>query len=123
MATSKNPARDKSFAFSVKLIKVIRDVRTQQKEFTLTEQLLRSGTSIGANIEEGTGAFSEKDFHFKFSIAYKEARETHYWLRLLKSADYLDESICNELIQDVEEILRITGSIIKTMKSKKELKN
>jgi four helix bundle protein len=82
MATSKNPARDKSFAFSVKLIKVIRDVRTQQKEFTLTEQLLRSGTSIGANIEEGTGAFSEKDFHFKFSIAYKEARETHYWLRL-----------------------------------------
>lgn len=120
MSNSNNPAKDKSFAFSVKLIRAIQNVRSNRKEYTLTEQLLRSGTSIGANIEEATGAFSEKDFHFKFSIAYKEARETHYWLRLLKDTEYLEASKCDELIEDVEEILRITGSIIKTMKSKKE---
>lgn len=119
MTESKNPARDKSFAFAVKLIKTIKTIREQSKEYTLTEQLLRSGTSIGANIEEASGAFSEKDFQYKFSIAYKEARETHYWIRLMISSDYLKEEFGNELLNDVEELLKITGSIVKTMRSKK----
>jgi four helix bundle protein len=122
MIERKNPAKEKSFEFAVKLLKVIKEIRANHKEYTLTEQLLRSGTSIGANIEEATGAFSEKDFHFKFSISYKEARETHYWIRLLNSANYLDEKTSNELLLDVEELQKIIGSIIKTLKNKKKEK-
>ena len=71
-------------------------------------------------IEEASGAFSERDFQYKMSIAYKEAREKHYWIRLMISSDYLEEEKGNKLINDVEELLKITGSIIKTMKNKKK---
>jgi len=83
----------------------------------LSKQLLKSGTSIGANIEEAIGGQSTKDFLSKLSIAYKEARETHYWLRLLKETNYLDNNTSDNLLDDVTELLRIIGSIQKTVRN------
>ncbi len=83
----------------------------------LSKQILRAATSVGANIEEAIGAESKKDFQHKLSIAYKEARETHYWLRLLKDADYLDKDISTNFLAECDELLRILGSILKTIKN------
>jgi four helix bundle protein len=89
----------------------------EKKEFILSKQLLRAGTSIGANIEEAIGGQSEKDFFAKLTISYKEARETHYWLRLLKATDYLSEQESQSLLSDAEELLKIIGSIQKTIRN------
>ena len=90
----------------------------EKKELVLSKQLLRSGTSIGANIEEAIGGQSDKDFFAKLTIAYKETRETHYWIRLLTDTDYLTKEQSGSILTDVEELLRIIGSIQKTMKTK-----
>ncbi len=82
------------------------------------KKILRSGTSIGANVEEAIGGQSERDFISKISIAYKEARETHYWLRLLRDAQILDRQHADSIITDCEELLKLSGSILKTMKQK-----
>ena len=92
-------------------------MRNKKKEFTLGKQLLRSGTSIGANVEEATMAQSKKDFIAKMSISLKEARETNYWLRLLKRTGYIKKV---DLIFESEEIMNILGAIIRT--SRKNLK-
>ncbi len=84
----------------------------------MSKQLLRSGTSIGANVEEAIGGQSEKDFISKLSIAYKEARETKYWIKLLQATDYLSTDESKGLLDDAEEICKILGSIQKTMKTK-----
>ncbi len=89
----------------------------KQKEFVLSKQLLRCGTSVGANIEEAIGAQSDKDFYAKLTIAYKEARETHYWIRLLKDTDYLTVEEYKSLLKDIDELLRIIGSIQKTLRN------
>ncbi len=78
----KNTVRNKSFQFALKIIQVCKDLKISY-EFELSKQLLKSGTSIGANIEEATGAFSKPDFIYRMAIAYREARETTYWIRLL----------------------------------------
>ncbi len=80
--------------------------------------MLRSGTSIGANIEEAIGGQSEKDFFSKLTISYKEARETHYWIRLLTDTDYLSKDESRSLLKDTDELLKIIGSIQKTIKSR-----
>jgi len=116
-----NPARDKSFEFALEIVKVCRQIQEDHKEYVLSKQLLRSGTSIGANVEEGIGSFSDKDFHYKFSISYKEARESHYWIRLLKESGLISNEVADTLLIMVEEILRIIGSILKTMREKKNL--
>ena len=90
----------------------------EKKEFVLSKQLLLSGTSIGSNIEEPIEGQSDKDFFAKLTIAYKEARETHYWIRLFTATDYLTKDKGDSLLQDVEELLRIIGSIQKTLRSK-----
>ena len=113
-----NPAKERSFEFALNVIKVCRRIQSDEKEFVLTKQLFRSGTSIGANVEEAIGSFSDKDFHYKFSLAYKEARESHYWIRLLNESNFLIDEEFEELINGVEELLRILGSILKTMRSK-----
>jgi four helix bundle protein len=106
----------KSYAFAVRVVKACQYLNNEKKEFVLSKQLLRSGTSIGANIEEAIGGQSDKDFFAKLTIAYKEARESHYWVRLLKDTDYLNQEEANSLINDVEELMRIIGSIQKTMR-------
>jgi len=91
----------------------------EKKEYVLSKQLLRCGTSVGANIEEAIGGQSEKDFFAKLTIAYKEARETHYWIRLLTDTKYLNKNESKSLLQDIEEILKIIGSIQTTIRKKK----
>jgi len=109
---------EKTYSFAIRMIKCYKYLTTEQKEFVLSKQLLRSGTSIGANVEEAIEGQSEKDFYSKMSIAYKEARETHYWLRLLRDTEFLSNSISESLLADNEEILKLIGSILKTLKSK-----
>ncbi|MTG97308.1 four helix bundle protein [Myroides albus] len=108
----------KSFKFAVRIIKVYQHLTTEKKEYILSKQLLRSGTSIGANIEETIGAQSEKDFLSKLSIAYKEARETHYWICLLAETDYFTPKEKNSLLKDIEELLKLIGSIQISLKAK-----
>jgi four helix bundle protein len=84
-----NIIQQKSFAFAIRVVNLYKFLTNEKKEFVLSKQLLRSGTFIGANVEESIGGQSEKDFLSKLSIAYKEARETMYWLKLLLATDYL----------------------------------
>lgn len=112
-----NVVQIKSYAFAVRIVKVYQFLCEQKKEFVLSKQLLRSGTSIGANIEEAIGGQSEKDFYAKLTISYKEARETYYWIRLLKDTNYLTEEQAENLLKDADELLRIIGSIQKTIRN------
>jgi len=111
-----NVVREKSYQFALRSIKLYRWFSEEKREYVLSKQVLRSGTSIGANVEEAIGAQSEKDFRAKMSIAYKEARETSYWLRLLHDSKYIDKASFESIHNDCEELLKILGSIIKTMK-------
>jgi four helix bundle protein len=115
---SENIVQQKSFAFAIRIVNLYKYLITEKKEFILSKQLVRSGTSIGANIEESIGGQSNKDFIHKLSISYKEARETIYWLKLLKSTDYLSKQEAESLLNDAEEICRILGKIQITMKAK-----
>lgn len=112
-----NVIRNKSYNFSLKIIKIYQELTKEKKEFIISKQLIRSGTSIGANIEEAIGAQSKNDFISKVSISYKEARETLYWLHLLTDSDFLNKQQSDTLINDCEEILKIIGAIQKTAKS------
>ena len=107
----------KSYNFAVRVVKLYKHLSQEKKEFVLSKQLLRSGTSIGANVEEAIGGQSRKDFFAKLTIAYKEARESHYWIRLLKDTDFLSEIESKSLLTDIEEILKIIGSIQKTIRN------
>ncbi len=111
-----NPVRDKSYGFALRIIKLYKYLVDERKEYVLSKQVLRSGTSIGANVEEAIGGQSRKDFLAKISIAYKETRETHYWLRLLRDSEFLDKGAAQPLLYDCDELLRILGSIQKTTK-------
>lgn len=113
-----NVIRDKSYAFAIRIVKAYKYLCEEKKEYVLSKQLLRSGTSIGANIEEAIGGQSEKDFYSKLTIAYKETRETHYWIRLLTDTEYIAKEQSESILSDTEELLKIIGSIQKTMKSK-----
>ena len=112
-----NVLQTKSYSFAIRIVEVYKYLNSEKKEFILSKQLLRSGTSIGANVEEAIGGQSRKDFFEKLIIAYKEARESHYWIRLLKDTNYLTEEQYISLIKDVEELLKIIGSIQKTVKN------
>lgn len=113
-----NISQEKSYAFALRIVKLYLYLKNEKKEYTLGKQILRSGTSIGANVEEAIGGQSDKDFLAKISIAYKEARETHYWIRLLSDSGFIKNSEQVSLINDCEELLKIIGSIQKTMKQK-----
>ena len=108
----------KSFNFSLKIISLYKNLKDNKHEYVLSKQLLRSGTSIGANIEESIGGQSEKDFFSKLSIAYKEARETDYWIRLLRDSDLLSKEQAESLITDCDELIRIIGKIQSTIRKK-----
>ena len=86
-----NVVQAKSYAFAVRIVKLCEYLRSEKREYVLSRQLLRSGASIGANVEEAIGGQSRADFGARLAIAYKEARESRYWLRLLKDTDYLTE--------------------------------
>ncbi|HET6400295.1 MAG TPA: four helix bundle protein [Candidatus Kapabacteria bacterium] len=108
---------DRSYAFSIRIIK-LSEYLQEKKAFVLKDQVLASGTSIGANAEEFVGASSRKDFLAKLNIAYREARETHYWLRLLRDTGYITKRMAESMLTDCEELLKILGSIQKTMRNR-----
>jgi four helix bundle protein len=110
-----NIIREKSYSFALRIVNAYKYL-ANNSEYVLSKQLLRSGTSIGANVEEAIGAQSRKDFFMKLTIAYKEARETHFWIRLLRDSKYLENKLAHSLLVDCEEILKIIGSIQKSIK-------
>ena len=118
-----NVVREKSYAFAVWIVKACRHLVEEKKEYVLSKQLLRSGTSTGANVEEAIGGQSAKDFFAKLSISYQEARETHYWIRLLTDTEYLTPNQSESLLHDADELLKIIGSIIKTLKAQADAKS
>ena len=111
-----NNVQEKSFAFAIRIVKLCKLLRTQRKEHTLSNQLLRSGTSIGANITEAQNAQSRADFCSKLNIALKEASETKYWLRLLEATDYLTKVEFDSIYPECVELEKILVSSIKAIK-------
>ena len=111
-----NIIRSKSFDFSVRIVNLYKVLYYERNEKTLSKQLLRSGTSIGANIEEGIAAFSKKEFIYKLQISYKEANESFYWIKLLYRTNYINDVEFESLKLNIEEIIKLLISIIKTSK-------
>lgn len=109
-----NPIKTKSFAFAVRIVNLYKYLIENKKEFVLSKQLLRSGTSIGANVEEGIAGQSKKDFISKLSISLKEAKETHYWLRLLAECEYLEQKMFESMLADCNEIIILLTRILQT---------
>jgi len=106
---------DRTFEFAVRIIRLCQYLEKEDRvSRTLANQLLRSGTSIGANTEEAQAGQSKADFIAKMSIARKESRETLYWLRLLKATNLVDENLIIEIIKESDELVRILTSIVKT---------
>ncbi|MCZ7611121.1 MAG: four helix bundle protein [Ignavibacterium sp.] len=115
---SENTIQVKSYQFALRIIKLYKYLIESKKEFVLSKQILRSGTSIGANVEEAIGGQSKADFIFKLQIALKESRETHYWIRLLIDSKFLDKKSGESILNDCEELLKLLNSILKSSKSK-----
>lgn len=108
----------KSLDFGVRIVRCAQFLQNEKKEFILSNQILRSGTSIGANIHEGLYAQSKADFVSKLSISLKEASETSYWLILLNKTDYLTQEIYESLKKDVDELIRMIIASLRTIKEK-----
>ncbi len=113
-----NIIQSKSFQFAVRIVRLHQRLNIEKKEWVLSHQILKSGTSIGANVEESIGGQSERDFFAKLSISYKEARETHFWIRLLFETNYIDQLEAESLLADCDEIIRILSASLRTLKKK-----
>ncbi|MFI3243024.1 MAG: four helix bundle protein [Akkermansia sp.] len=111
-----NVIKEKSFSFAIRIVKLYRYLSEEKKEFVLSKQLLRSGTSIGANVVEAIEGVSRKDFQAKMYIALKECAETLYWLELLEQTAYLTHSEYKSIANDCAELKRILSSITKSTK-------
>ena len=110
---NENPLAEKSYQLALNVVRGYKDLVATHKEFVLSKQLLRCGTSIGANIAEANGAISTADFSAKMSIAYKESLETKYWLKLLKDSEYISITTFNDLFSKTDEVSKILFSILK----------
>ena len=111
-----NVILDKSFDFSVRIVNLKKYLNKEKQEHIMSNQLVRSGTSIGANVTEADQAQSKADFISKMGIANKEAHETRYWLRLLHKTDYINDEEFSSIIADCQELIKILQSIIKSAK-------
>ena len=111
-----NVVEVKSFVFAVQIVKLCKILRIETKEYSLVDQLLRAGTSIGANVSEGVRAASKADFYAKMNIALKEASETEYWLRLFLESGIVTKMQFSDVYPKCEEILKILVAIVKTKK-------
>ena len=111
-----NSVQNKSFCFAVRIVKLCKFLQDEQKEFVLSKQLLRSGTSIGANIAEAQQAQSKADFIHKMNIALKESYETDYWLRLLHATQHLNQAAFDSIAGDCTELIKMLVAIVKTAK-------
>ena len=117
-----NPIATKSKAFALRIIKLYQFLSDEKKEYVLSKQVLRSGTSIGANVREGLRGQSKADFGAKMNIALKEANETEYWLELLYESSYIEEKPYASITSDLNEILSLLTSIVRTVFSKNDSK-
>jgi four helix bundle protein len=115
---SDNIAYEKAYVFAREVVKCFQDISKDRRELILSKQLLRSGTSIGANLSEANGAISKADFSAKVSIAYKECLETKYWITLLRDTGYIDEKRSMDLFSSADELGKILFSILKTTRIK-----
>ncbi len=106
-----------SYQFALDIIKIAQLLK-KETHYEISSQLLKAGTSIGANVEEAIGGQSRKDFFAKLAISYKESRESHYWLRLIRDSGFLEINRASQMILKCEEIMKIIGSIQKTMKER-----
>lgn len=113
----KNILKEKSFAFALRVVKLSQYLVSDKKEYVLSKQVLRSGTAVGALISEAEFAQSKPDFISKLSIGLKEANETYYWIRLLRSGDYLSESMYESLQPEINELIKLLVTSIKTSKN------
>ena len=111
-----NPIVDKSKAFAIRIIRMCQHIETEKREIVLSRQVLRSGTSIGANSFEGKNAHSRDDFAYKMSIALKEAGETGFWIDLLHRANYLDDNQYDSLFRDRNHVYAVLVKIVKATK-------
>ena len=111
-----NPLKAKSYSFALRIVKVYKHLLSEKKEYVLTKQLLRSGTSVGANIAEANQAQSRPDFISKLSIALKETVETEFWLCLMRDSEYLTIKQADSLIEDCVELKKMLTAAIKTTK-------
>jgi four helix bundle protein len=123
MSTTNSIVYNKAYQFAIRIVKAYKYLSSEKKEFVLSKQLLRSGTSIGANIAEANGAISKADFRAKMSIAYKECLESKYWLSLLKDTEYITEKAFQSIHKDADEIGKMLFSIIKSINSQQRPKN
>lgn len=115
-----NVTYEKAYKFAIRVVKAYQYLCYEKKEYVLSKQMLRSGTSIGANVAEANGAISDAEFSNKISIAYKETLETKYWFSLLKDTNYLDEKIFKSMHKDADEIGKILFAILKKMRIDKQ---
>ena len=115
-----NPIVSKSKAFAIRIINLYKYLKNEKQEYVLSKQVLRSGTSMGANVREAARAQSKADFIAKQSIALKEADETCYWLELLHETEYVNDSEFNSIYADADEIVKMLVSIIKAAKQRDE---
>ena len=111
-----NITQDKSYSFAIRIVKAYKFLTSEQKEFVLSKQLLRSGTAIGALVREGVHAQSRPDFLNKMNVALKEAYETEYWISLLHDTGYLSDEIYRSVRKDSVELIKLLSSTVKTMK-------
>lgn len=112
-----NILKEKAYKFALRIVKLYQYLADEKREFVMSKQVLRSGTSIGANIEEANQAQSKLDFIHKLSISQKESFETHYWIRILRDSNFLNEKLADSLLRDCEEIQKLITSSIKTSKT------
>lgn len=116
--SNKSPLKTQGFLFALEVVNLYKELSNKRKEFVMSKQLLRSGTSIGANIREGQNAESKADFVHKLSIAQKECDESLYWLELLKESRYIDQTEFISLNDNALSLLRMIRSAIITTKTK-----
>ncbi len=117
-----SPIREKSFALAIRIVNLYKYLTKEKSEFTISKQILKSGTSPGANVREAQNGESDADFIHKLSIAQKETAETIYWLDLLHATDYLTSTEYESLLKDSEELLKMIRSAVLTKKRKMALR-
>lgn len=111
--------KERTYQFALEIIKLTRKMPKDTTGFVLGNQLMKSGTSVGANVEEATGAYSKDDFTYKMSLALKEARESNYWLRLLRDSGIIKNTKIDESIKEAKNLKNILSAIVKTSKEGK----
>ena len=121
MENKKKDIKERSFEFAVRIIKFVQKLPRNHAGYKIGGQLLEAGTSVGANVEEATGGFSKKDFTYKMGVALKEARESNYWLRLIKVSELAKGDELDFLLKESEELRKILTSIVKTAKGQSKM--